>query len=272
MPKKGYRLGDSLETKATLQSSFYLINQITICALAKLLRNEGMIKIGLIGGIGPESTVLYYRQIIHRVQDHKGKEFIPNLSIESLNAFEIFTFCKEKRFDDLARYVVGGIKSLADGGAQYVALTGNTPNVVLEALKAQSPLPLISSIDATLSVAKKQGLKKVGLLGTIFTMTNTFFKAPFEHAGIEVIVPDAQQVAYIQSKIEAELEHGVVTNKTRDDFVQIIRSMQDKDGIEKIILGCTELPLLLNDGNSPVSCLDCVDIHVDAIVKKILNR
>jgi aspartate racemase len=230
-----------------------------------------MTKIGLIGGIGPESTISYYRSIVHRVRERLGDHSLPKLSIETLNAFEVFSFCKAEQYDELSDYVVDAINNLAAAGAQYAALTGNTPNVVLDKLKAKSPIPLISSIDATLRVAKQRGLKRVGLLGTVFTMTNTFFQAPFGQAGIEVVIPNVEQIAYIQSKIEAELEHGVVTDETRDGFVKIINAMKQKDGIEQVILGCTELPLLLNDGNSPVPCLDCVDIHVDAIVDRIVR-
>lgn len=230
-----------------------------------------MTKIGLIGGIGPESTISYYRQIVHRVREQLGDTQLPKLSIETLNAFEVFSFCKEQKYDELGEYVVDAINNLAAAGAQYAALTGNTPNIVFDKLKVKSPIPIISSIEATLKVAKQRGVKKVGLLGTIFTMTNTFFKTPFEQEGIQVVTPNAEQIAYIQSKIEAELEHGVVTEETREGFIKIISLMKKNDGIEQIILGCTELPLLLNDDNSPVPCLDCVDIHVDAIVERIIK-
>lgn len=228
-----------------------------------------MTKIGLVGGIGPESTISYYRQIVHGVKEAMGPTTLPRLSIETLSAFEVFSFCKEKRYDELAAYVLEAINSLAAAGAKYAALTGNTPNVVFDKLKAQSPIPLISAIEATLDVAKTRGVKKIGLLGTVFTMTNTFFRTPFERAGIDVATPNSTQISYIQDRIEAELEHGIVTDETRAGFVQIIRTMQEKEGIEQVILGCTELPLLLNDNSSPVPCLDTVDIHVAALVRVI---
>ncbi|MGB6009623.1 aspartate/glutamate racemase family protein [Castellaniella sp.] len=228
-----------------------------------------MKKIGLIGGIGPESTVSYYRQIVEGVKGRMGHEVLPRLSIETLNAFNVFSLCKQKRFDDLANYVLEAINCLAAAGAEYAALTGNTPNVVLDQLQARTPIPLISAVDATLAVAQVRGAKTVGLLGTAFTMTNTFFKTPFEAAGIEIVCPDTDQISYIQDRIEAELEHGVVTDKTREGFVQIIRSLKEHHSIDQIILGCTELPLLLNDGNSPVQCLDTVEIHVAAMVDVI---
>lgn len=230
-----------------------------------------MKKLGLIGGIGPESTVAYYRKIIHGVQAQAGKENLPRLSIESLNAFTVFSLCRAREFDQLADYVLSAIRSLAAGGADMVALTGNTPNIVMDRVLPASPIPIVSAIDATCNEAQAQGATKVGLLGTVFTMTNTFFKAPFEDRGIQVVVPNEQQIAHIQAKIEAELEHGVVTDSTRQEFIAIIQDMQQREGIDRIALACTELPLILSNSNSPVPCLDTVEIHVEALIRAIVS-
>lgn len=230
-----------------------------------------MQKIGLIGGIGPESTVSYYRQLVHGVKQKLGDHTLPRISIETLNAFEVFAFCKQEKYDALADYVLDGIHSLAAAGAKCAALTGNTPNIVLDQLKASSPIPLVSAIEATVAVAKTRGVRKVGLLGTVFTMTNTFFVKPFEREGIAVAIPNTSEIEYIQGKIESELEHGIVTDDTRAGFVKIIEDMKARADIEQIILGCTELPLLLSDESSPVPCLDTVAIHVEALVEVILQ-
>ncbi|SCK10096.1 aspartate racemase [Variovorax sp. HW608] len=230
-----------------------------------------MTKIGLIGGIGPESTIAYYRQIVNGVQSELGPKVFPRLSIETLNPFQVFSFCKEERYEDLAAYVLEAIDNLASSGAKFAALTGNTPNIVYDKLQARSRIPLISAISATVEAAQARGVTKVGLLGTVFTMTNSFFKRPFEDAGIEVVVPEAEQIAYIQTKIETELEHGIVKDETRSRFIEIIEQMKAKGGIQQIILGCTELPLLLDDGASPVPCLDTMQIHVAALVKTIAD-
>lgn len=230
-----------------------------------------MKKLGLIGGIGPESTVAYYRKIIHGVQARLGKEKLPRISIESLSAFQVFSLCREGRLDDLERYVLDAIRNLAAGGADMVALTGNTPNIVLDRIRTQAPIPIISAIDATCDEAKQRGLSRLGLLGTVFTMTNTFFKEPLEQRGIKVIVPSNTQIAYIQSKIEAELEHGVVMPDTQADFVSIIEDLRTSSGIEQIALACTELPLILTNENSPVPCLDTMEIHVRALVEALVE-
>lgn len=228
-----------------------------------------MKKLGLVGGIGPESTVAYYRQIIHGVQKRYGPQTLPRLSIESLSAFQVFAYCREQRFDGLTQYVLDAINNLAAGGAQLAALTGNTPNIVLDRVRERTPIPIVSAIDASCTVAKQRGLRKIGLLGTIFTMTNRFFITPFEKQGVAVAVPKASQIAYIQEKIESELEHGIVVDETRDAFIAIIQEMKEREGIEQIILGCTELPLLLNDATSPIPCLDTMQIHVAALIDAI---
>ena len=229
-----------------------------------------MKKLGLIGGIGPESTILYYRKIIHGVQSKLGKENLPPIAIESLSAFQVFSMCRAGRLDDLENYVLGAIRNLAAAGAEMAALTGNTPNIVLDRVRLRAPIPIISAIEATCDEAAQRGLSSLGLLGTVFTMTNTFFKEPFERRGIKVVVPSTDQIAYIQSKIEAELEHGVVMPDTQADFVSIIEDLRTSSGIEQVALACTELPLILSDNNSPVPCLDTMEIHVEALVNVLV--
>jgi aspartate racemase len=230
-----------------------------------------MKKLGLIGGIGPESTVAYYRKIIHGVQAHAGKENLPRLSIESLNAFTVFSLCRARAFDQLADYVLAAIRSLAAGGADMVALTGNTPNIVMDRLLPSSPLPIVSAVEATCQAAQERGAQRIGLLGTVFTMTNAFFKTPFEERGMQVVVPEEHQIARIQSRIEAELEHGIVKEDTRQEFVEIIQDLKQREGIDHVALACTELPLILGDSNSPVPCLDTVEIHVEALIRAITS-
>lgn len=230
-----------------------------------------MKKLGLIGGIGPESTVAYYRKIIHGVQSKAGQENLPSLSIESLNAFTVFRLCRQQAFDQLADYVLGAVRSLAAGGADIAALTGNTPNIVMDRVLPLSPIPIVSAVEATCDAARQRGARKVGLLGTVFTMTNTFFKTPFEERGIQVVTPGVLQIERIQVRIEAELEHGIVKEDTRQEFVAIIEDLRQREGIDHVALACTELPLILSDSKSPVPCLDTVEIHVEALVKAITS-
>ena len=231
-----------------------------------------MKKLGLIGGMGPESTIPYYHDIVYGVQEAIGEQAFPELTIESVNVFKVLGLCKEQKYDELTKYLMRAIDNLAKSGADFAALSANTPHIVFDRLKEQSPIPLISIVEATCEEAKRRGLKKIGLLGTIFTMTGEFFKAPFIKKGIEVIVPTESEMELINEKISAELELGIVKDETLTAFQQIIARMRDEDGIEAIVLGCTELPLLLNDEVSPIPCLDTMQIHIQAIVETILDK
>ena len=161
---------------------------------------------------------------------------------------------------------------MAKSGADFAALSANTPHIVFDKLKEQSPIPLISIVEATCEEAKLRGLKKIGLLGTIFTMTGEFFKAPFVKNGIQIIVPTESEIELVNDKISTELELGIVKEETLLFFQKVISRMKNEDGIEAIVLGCTELPLLLNDEVSPVLCLDTMQIHVRSIVKTIVEQ
>ena len=230
-----------------------------------------MKKLGLIGGMGPESTIPYYHDIVYGVQETLGESVFPELTIESVNVFKVLGLCKEQKYDELTEYLMDAIRNLAKSGADFAALSANTPHIVFDRLKEQSQIPLISIVEATCEEAKRRGLKKIGLLGTIFTMTGEFFRFPFVQNGIEVIIPTESEMELINEKISTELELGIVKDETLTAFQQIITRMRDEGGIEAIVLGCTELPLLLNDGVSPVPCLDTMQIHIQEIVKTILD-
>lgn len=229
-----------------------------------------MKKLGLVGGMGPESTIPYYRDIVYGVQKRVGKDFFPNLTVESIDVFEVLRLCGEQKYDELTDYLFRAVNSLAQSGADFAALSANTPHIVFDRLRELSPIPMISIIESACGEAEKRKLKKVGLLGTIFTMTGDFFKLPFLRRKIDIAVPSNAEMEYINQKISSELEHGIVNEETLEYFKKIIFRMQGSENIEAVILGCTELPLLLNDKVSPVPCLDTMQIHIRDIINEIL--
>ena len=230
-----------------------------------------MKKTGLVGGMGPESTVAYYRDIVFGVNSRVEKPFFPEVIVESLDVFHVQQLIREEKYEELTAYLLNAVKNLARGGADFAVLTANTAHVVFDRLRELSPLPLVSIVEATYRETLRRGLRKVGLLGTVFTMTRDFYKQPFVSAGVEVIVPAPEEMEYINDRISRELEFGIVKEDTLTEFQRIISRMRDENGIEAVILGCTELPLLLNDNNSPVPCLDTVKIHVDEIINILMN-
>ncbi len=138
-----------------------------------------MNKLGLVGGMGPESTIPYYHDIVYGVQKRIGRNFFPNLAIESVNVFDVLRLCNEQKYDELTNYLMQAIKNLIASGADFIALAANTPHIVFDRLQEQSTVPLVSIVEATRNETIRLNKRKVGLLGTIFTMTEDFLRNHF---------------------------------------------------------------------------------------------
>lgn len=226
-------------------------------------------KLGMVGGTGPESTIAYYRAVIAGVQEIKGPNCLPPLVLDSVNVFEILGYCSRQDYDGLTGYLLTSVECLAAAGAEVATLTGLTPHIVFDQLRAVSPIPLVSAVETTRDAALNRGAGRLALLGTEFTMTQDFFTRPLRKAGLEVITPSASEIAFIQDKIVNELAHGLIPEATRAGFVAIIERLRDEHQAQQVILGCTELPLLLDDSTSPLPCIDAVEIHTRALVTAI---
>lgn len=228
-----------------------------------------MKKLGLVGGMGPESTIPYYHDIVYGVQKKVG--YFPALTIESVDVFRVLDLCKKEAYQELSDYLMEAISHLAACGADFAALAANTPHIVFDDLRERSPIPLVSILESTCEEAKRRRISRVGLLGTIFTMEKDFFKKPFLRSQIEVITPNPDEKEYVNQKIAGELELGVVKDETRAEFEKIINRMKQEDQIQAVILGCTELPLLFQEKDPPIECLDTMQIHIQALVNRILE-
>ena len=231
-----------------------------------------MKKLGLIGGAGPESTIPYYRGIIYGVQKKLNKPFFPPLVIESLSSFEVIRMSSQKDREGLTKYLLKGIQNLAAAGAEVGALACNTGHIVFNELQKQSPIPLVSIVETACAEAKRQGLKKIGLLGTAATMEGNYFKIPFEEAGIEIKIPEQAERDYIADHILNELELGIVKEETASHFVEIVEEMSKIQNIDAVILGCTELPLIFEGRNLSIPSLDTMQLHIQALIKTILEE
>lgn len=230
-----------------------------------------MKKLGLIGGLGPESTIPYYHGIVYGVQSRLHEKLFPNLTIESLNVFDVLNMCDRKEYEELTNYLMSAINNLKASGADFIAISANTPHIVFDELKKRSSVPLVSIIEAACDETKRRNISKVGLLGTIFTMDEEFFKKPFLDNHIEVVTPTDEEKKFVDQKISQELELGVVKKETLTAFLKIVQRMKDENGIRAIVLGCTELPLLFKGIRTPVECLDTMQIHIETLVKMIIE-
>ena len=226
-----------------------------------------MKKIGLVGGTGPESTLLYYKELNAKIDEATGGKEMPEISIESVNFRKAWELVSSEQHAELSEYLSEKVKHLVASGAEVITLTAATMHIVFEEIESNTKVSLVSIPKAVCNEVMEKGYKKVGLLGTVFTMEQDYMKKDFREAGMDVIVPDKSDRELIAKRIYEELEIGIVKDSTLREFCEIITKMQKKDGIEAIILGCTELPLLLNDTNCPVPCLDSVAIHIKKLME-----
>jgi aspartate racemase len=221
--------------------------------------------LGIIGGIGPESTIEYYRAIIaaYRAR-HKDGDY-PSIMINSISVKRLLDLVAAHELSALTEYLVPEVVKLARAGADFALFASNTPHIVFDEVRRRSPIRLLSIVETACDAAHALGLRKVGLFGTRFTMEATFYPKVFSRAGIVVAVPRPDEQAFIHEKYMVELLNNVIRPDTRERLLEIVGRMKERDGIEGLILGGTELPLILRDGSaSGIPFLDTTQIHAKA--------
>ena len=231
-----------------------------------------MKKIGLVGGTGPESTLMYYKELNSRIDKLTGGKAMPDIAIESVNFRRAWEYVTTADYDKLSDYLAEKVNSLYNGGAEIISLTAATMHIVMDELAAKTKAELISIPKIISDEVVSLGMKKVGLLGTIFTMEQDYMKKDLLDAGVEVYIPEKEDRELVAKRIYEELEVGVVKESTLQEFVDIINKMKKDFGIEAVILGCTELPLLLNSENTPLPCLDSVEIHIRKLIELAMSE
>lgn len=227
--------------------------------------------LGMIGGLGPESTIDYYRSIIARVRARKPDAGYPHILINSLDVDKGIAMLDAGRLDQLASYLSAGIRSLVSAGAEFGCIAANTPHLVFDEVQRQSAIPLLSIVRATSNHAQSLGLKKVGLFGTGFTMRAAFYADEFQRVGIELVRPSESEREFIHRKYIDELLKNQFLDDSRAGILRIAQRMRAEDGIEAIVLAGTELPLLLRNSNTDIVMLDTTVIHVEAVVDELLR-
>ena len=218
--------------------------------------------IGILGGVSPESTIAYYEHIVRTYCEKFGDHSYPEILIYSVSFQTIMDWQREKIWDKIEKLLINRINRLNKGGADFGLIASNTMHFVFEKIRKKSPIPLISIIDATAEKIKKKGIDTVGLLGTAFTMSQRFYKEKLLHSGINVLVPREKEQKYINRVIHEELINGKVIPRSKEGFLKIIKSLVDRRA-QGVILGCTEIPLLVRDEDSPVKLFNTTEIHAE---------
>ena len=228
--------------------------------------------LGIIGGIAPESTIEYYRLIIASYRERRGDGSYPSILINSIDLKRMLGLVGAQDLVGLTDYLVGEVVKLARAGADVCLLASNTPHLVFEDIQRRSPIPLISIVEAVCAATQALGLKKVGLLGTRFTMQGRFYPDVFSRQGITLVVPDKEDQDYVHDRYMRELVEGVFRTETRERVLAIVDRMRVREGIQGVILGGTELPFLFREGPGPgIPVLDTTRIHVERAVAHLLS-
>ena len=199
-----------------------------------------MRKIGLVGGTGPESTLMYYKELNSRIDAMTGGKAMPDIAIESVNFRRAWDYVSSGDYDALADYLSEKVLCLEKTGSEIIALTAVTMHAVSDQIEAKTGVSLLSIPKAVCREALN---------------------------GIDVVVPDPADRQLVARRIYEELEQGIVKESTLKEINEVIDRMKIRDGIEAVVLGCTELPLLLNDRNCVLPCLDSVAIHICELIQ-----
>jgi len=227
--------------------------------------------LGIVGGVGPESTVDYYRSIIALYRQRKGDGSYPEIILNSIDLKKEMDLVERNQLVALTSYLLDEVAKLARAGADFGLIASNTPHIVFDDVRPRSLIPLISIVEATCEAAKAMDLKRVGLFGTSFTMQGKFYRDVFARAGITLVAPNLEDQTYVHDKYMNELVNGVFLPETRDGLLKIVDRLRETQQVQGLILGGTELPLILREEtHNGLPILNTTKIHVAAAVREML--
>ena len=228
--------------------------------------------LGIIGGIAPESTIDYYRTIIALYRERKPDGSYPPILINSIDLQRVLATVGAGQLDALADWMLTELEKLEGAGADFAIMASNTPHLVFDEIERRASIPLISIVAATCEVGRTRGLKRLALFGTKFTMQGRSYRDVFARKDIAVVVPDAADQDYIHEKYMGELVAGVFLPETRAGLLAVVDRMQEHANVDGVILGGTELPLILRDpAHDGIPLLNTTRIHCEAAVERMFS-
>ena len=226
--------------------------------------------IGLIGGMSWESTVEYYRLINEEIKRRKGGLHSGKCLLYSVDFGEIEPFMRTGEWEKISSILIDSAKKLEAGGAEFILLCTNTMHKLFPEIQSEVQIEMIHIVDAVTERVLEAKIKMVGLLGTTQTMEEDFYRSRIESKGIQVVIPDVEDRAIVNEIIFSELCVGIIAEKSRREYQRIIKKMIES-GAEGIILGCTEIPLLIKEEDVQVQIFDTTYIHAVKAVEKALD-
>ncbi len=226
-------------------------------------------RIGILGGMSPESTVDYYTRITHRYTERFGDSNYPEIIIYSVRFQPYIDWPAENRWDLVGEGLAEAAVALEKAGADFLIIATNTMHIVIDEICSRIHIPVLSLLDVVGDAIRAQGLHKVGLLGTKYTMEHGFYQASLGHQGLEVIVPTAEDREYVNRVIYSELVFGTLRDESRAGYLAVIDRLAAQ-GAEGIILGCTEIGLLVHPEHTALPLFDTTALHADAALEMAL--
>ena len=228
-----------------------------------------MKKCGLIGGLGPASTVDYYRGIIAVTMEQAGDDHYPEIIINSVNMTRVMSAVENNDWDGLVEILVQSVRELANAGADFAAIASNTPHIVFDRVAEKSALPLISIVEATCNRAQDMKCGSVLVIGTLLTMRSGLYTDTFKKYGITAHVPTEQEQKDIFSLFYPNLENGIVVPEDKERMLNLLQKLITREQYDALVLGCTELPLMIKDEDIDIRLVNTTQIHIDAIITAI---
>lgn len=219
-------------------------------------------KIGILGGLSPESTATYYEYITREYTKRYGDYSYPEIIIYSVNFQQFMNWQNQDRWDLATDKMVKAFKTLETAGAYFGIIASNTMHFVFDEVQREIPIPLINIIEATAQVIQKESVETVGLLGTVFTMSKDFYRVGLEKRGITTLVPDMKDQQFVNSVIYEELVRGLINTESRQRYVNVVKKLKER-GARGIVLGCTEIPFLIKEEDCGVRLYDTTRIHAE---------
>lgn len=226
-------------------------------------------RIGVVGGVGPAATILYYRLLLEGAARRTGGSHVPEILIHSLDLATIDDYFRRSDFEGLADRLVPVLSGLEQVGCDVALMACNTMHLAYDRVAPRVSIPVVNLIDAVLEATGRGGYRSVGILGTVFVMRSGIYARPLEAKGVRCLTPDLPEQDWIMAAILDDLQRPVVPPATVERLIGIVRALE-RQGAEAVILGCTDLPVAIHAGNSPIPALDTSQIHVDAVLDRVL--
>jgi len=225
-------------------------------------------RIGILGGMSYKSTIKYYELILEKYYEKERNFFYPEIVIFSLNFQKVIDYELMGVKNEYVQYLMEGIKNLEKSSVDLIIMAANSPHAVFDELKARTNVKILSIVEATAEKAKKENIKKLLLLGIKFTMQSTFYQDYFEKLGMDLITPREEEQDEIDRIIFDELVIGLFKQPSKKRIIEIINNYN----VEGVILGCTELPLLIEQKDLKINLFDTIDIHVNSTLDYFLSK